>query len=50
MPLIMVVVVVCSENEGIFGMLTVMSISRLLTLEMHWSVNNANFAVQEFAK
>ena len=27
------------------GMLTVMSISRLPTLEMHWSVNNANFAL-----
>ena len=39
-------VVVCSENEGNFGMLTVMSITRLPTLEMHWSVNNANFALQ----
>ena len=36
-------VVVCSENEVKFGML---SISRLPTLEMHWSVNNANFALQ----
>ena len=31
------VVVVCSENKVIFGMLTVMSISRLPTFEMHWS-------------
>ena len=39
-------VIVCSENEVIFGMLTVMSISRLPTLEVHWSVNKANFALQ----
>ena len=50
---------VCSANEGIFGMLTVISISRLPTLEMYWSIysitqtllfnnlqNNANFALQ----
>ena len=38
--------IVCSENEVIFGVLTIMSISRLPTLEMHWSVNKAYFALQ----
>ena len=32
------------------GILAVMSISRLPTLEMHLSVNNANFALQLFAE
>ena len=42
-----IMVVVCSENEVNFGVLNCfMSISRLPTLEMHWSVNNANFALQ----
>ena len=41
-----IMVVVCLENEVIFGMLIIMSISRLPTLEMHWSVNKVNFALQ----
>ena len=35
-----------SSIEVIFGMLTVMRISRLPTIEMIWSVNNADFALQ----
>ena len=39
-------VVVCSENEVNFGMLTVLGVFQGFTLVMHWSVNNANFALQ----